>query len=473
MQYGHLNAGIISWWGQGSQEDSVVADDLAAANGTGFKWTLYYEPQGYSDPSVSQIESDLSYIKSNYAGNQNYLRIDGKPVIFVYAGPDDGCAMAQRWYEANAIEDFYTVLKVFNGYASCAGDASSWHQYAPSEAEDNQQSYSYSISPGFYKSGDPAPLLPRNLTVWAQNVRDMVASGEPLQLITTFNEWGEGTAVESAEQWASPSGYGAYLDVMHDEIPVSSPSEDYAEVGADGGIFVYGGFPLNGSAAGQRLTKPIVGMAATPDGGGYWLVAADGGIFTFGDAGFYGSTGALDLNKPIVGMAPTPDSGGYWLVAADGGIFTFGDAGFYGSTGALDLNKPIVGMAATPDGGGYWLVAADGGIFTFGDAGFYGSTGALDLNKPIVGMAATPDGGGYWLVAADGGIFTFGDAGFYGSTGALDLNKPIVGMAATPDGGGYWLVAADGGIFTFGDAGFYGSTGALDLNKPIVGMAAG
>jgi hypothetical protein len=31
-------------------------------------------------------------------------------------------------------------------------------------------------------------------------------------------------------------------------------------------------------------------MAATPDGGGYWLVAADGGIFAFGDAGFHGST---------------------------------------------------------------------------------------------------------------------------------------------------------------------------------------
>ena len=34
----------------------------------------------------------------------------------------------------------------------------------------------------------------------------------------------------------------------------------------------------------RRSTQPIVGMAATPDGKGYWLVAADGGIFTFGDA---------------------------------------------------------------------------------------------------------------------------------------------------------------------------------------------
>ncbi len=128
---------------------------------------------------------------------------------------------------------------------------------------------------------------------------------------------------------------------------------------------------------------------------------------------FYGSTGSLHLNQPIVGMAATPDGGGYWLVAADGGIFSFGDAAFHGSTGSLHLNQPIVGMAATPDGGGYWLVAADGGIFSFGDAAFHGSTGSLHLNQPIVGMAATPDGGGYWLVAADGGIFSFGSVSPY------------------------------------------------------------
>ncbi len=49
------------------------------------------------------------------------------------------------------------------------------------------------------------------------------------------------------------------------------------------------------------LNKPIVGIAATPDGGGYWLVASDGGIFNYGDAGFFGSAGAVPLNEPIVG----------------------------------------------------------------------------------------------------------------------------------------------------------------------------
>ena len=67
-----------------------------------------------------------------------------------------------------------------------------------------------------------------------------------------------------------------------------------------------------------RLAQPIVGMAATPDGQGYWLVASDGGIFSYGDAKFYGSTGAIHLNQPIVGMAATPDGQGtgWWPVTA-------------------------------------------------------------------------------------------------------------------------------------------------------------
>ena len=103
---------------------------------------------------------------------------------------------------------------------------------------------------------------------------------------------------------------------------------------------------------------------------------------------FYGSTGGVALNRPIVGMASTPSGRGYWLVASDGGVFTFGDAGVLRFDGALRLNRPIVGMAATPSGRGYWLVASDGGVFTFGDAAYYGSTGNIRLARPIVGSSA-------------------------------------------------------------------------------------
>jgi hypothetical protein len=252
--------------------------------------------------------------------------------------------------------------------------------------------------------------------------------------------------------------------------PLVPPTTGYWLTASDGGIFSFGTAPFYGSAGSIHLNKPIVGMAAPPDGRGYWLVASDGGVFTFGNVGFHGSTGNIALNSPIVGIASTPSGNGYWLVARDGGVFAFGDAPFKGSTGNIHLNQPVVGMASSPTGQGYWLVATDGGIFTFGDAQFLGSTGNIHLNQPIVGMARRPGANGYWMVASDGGIFSFGNAPFYGSTGAIHLNQPIVGMTPKKDGNGYWLVARDGGVFAF-NAPFNGSTGGFRLNQPILGIA--
>jgi hypothetical protein len=230
---------------------------------------------------------------------------------------------------------------------------------------------------------------------------------------------------------------------------------------------------VDGGGINEVLGTIAFNASPSTPGQGYYLYGAAGELGGFGNDEFLNYLGDLtttNLNQPIVGMATTPSGGGYWMVATDGGVFAYGDANFYGSTGAIHLNKPIVGMAATPDGKGYWMVASDGGIFSFGDAAFYGSTGNIHLNKPIVGMASTPDGHGYWLAASDGGIFTFGDAPFYGSTGNIHLNSPIVGMTPTPDGKGYWFTASDGGVFSYGDAQFAGSLGGLGIDD-VVGMA--
>ena len=132
---------------------------------------------------------------------------------------------------------------------------------------------------------------------------------------------------------------------------------------------------------GQHLNAPIVTMAATPNGGGYYLVASDGGVFAFGDALFEGSMGGQHLNQPVVGMAVTPDGQGYYLVASDGGIFAFGDAQFQGSMGGTPLNRPVVDMAVDAVTSGYWMVASDGGVFTF-DAPFLGSGAARISMRP-------------------------------------------------------------------------------------------
>jgi hypothetical protein len=238
-----------------------------------------------------------------------------------------------------------------------------------------------------------------------------------------------------------------------------------------------------------------VGIVATSDCSGYWLVSANGGVFTFGDATFLGSAGALQLNKAMVGMAAPPEplavcgpptfescAFAYWLVAADGGVFTYNSpgnsdpgvlgssAGFLGSTGCLTLNKPVVGMAASLDTtdvgvntachsgalppGGYWLVASDGGIFSFGNAPFLGSTGCIVLDKPVVGMVVSPD------------TTTAGD-----SSACLPQDQEPSGSYNLPPGG-YTMVAFDGGVFTFGNAPFAGSLpGSAISVSDVVGIA--
>jgi hypothetical protein len=247
----------------------------------------------------------------------------------------------------------------------------------------------------------------------------------------------------------------ALVNTARTSASVVGPAGTYLLVTSSGKVLTSGGATNYGSVEG-KLTSPVVGLAATPGGRGYWVVTSKGQVFAFGNAVVYGSAANLHLTSPIVGMAATPDGKGYWLAESNGGIFNFGDAIFHGSAGKTRLTKPIVGMAATSNGKGYWLVSSDGGIFAFGNAVFHGSTGSMHLNKPIVGMAATANGDGYWLVASDGGIFAFGKATYFGSGSGVSP-APVKAIVTTSDGDGYWIVSANGTAAGFGDAGAQGS----------------
>jgi hypothetical protein len=219
LQYAHVQVGISSWWGQGHWTDQNLPKILQTTRAVGspVRWTVYYEQEGWGDPTVAQLTSDLAYLRDRYGSDPSYLRIGGRFVVFAYGDANDSCAMAQRWQQANATIGAYLVLKVFPGYQTCAAQPDGWHQYAPANREQAQAGQSFTVSPGFWLATDAAPRLARDPSCFRRAVRDMVASGAPWQLVTTFNEWGEGTSVEPAQQWATASGYGAYLDALHDD----------------------------------------------------------------------------------------------------------------------------------------------------------------------------------------------------------------------------------------------------------------
>ncbi len=224
----HLDALISSWWGQGDYTDTAFQHVLTQTERAGspnpnLRWAIYYEGEGQSDPTSAQILADLNYLAANAFGHPGYLRVNGKPVVFVYAGAADGCGMADRWAQAkNQFGSLYLVLKVFAGYASCASQPDSWHQYGPAVGYDVQGTYSAAVSPGFWKVNETARLA-RDPVRFETDVQRMATSGAFWQLITTWNEWGEGTSIEPATEWNTQ-----YIDILCRHLPGSVPCPGFA-----------------------------------------------------------------------------------------------------------------------------------------------------------------------------------------------------------------------------------------------------
>jgi hypothetical protein len=326
----------------------------------------------------------------------------------------------------------------YRGQAASKGASKSTH-VSPRAPVDSDAPLNSAVSEVYI--GDDAPIVTTQTTTlarvntftdgnvfalqvdWGNNTGDVeVNSGDPIVAGQTYlSTDGNGPDI-SVGQGGNGCGTPTDAEVTVDQLVVDSQGNVQSlALQFDCGI---------DDPFGEILGTVAFNASPSTPQQGYYLYGAAGELGGFGNDEFLNYLGDLsttDLNQPIVGMAATPSGGGYWMVATDGGIFSFGDAQFYGSTGAIRLNKPIVGMAATPDGKGYWMVASDGGIFSFGDAAFYGSTGNLHLNSPIVGMTPTPDGQGYWFAASDGGVFSFGDAPFAGSLGGDGIDD-VVGM---------------------------------------------
>lgn len=207
-----LDAFIASWWGQGTKTDQRLPLLLNEANKQNFSIAPYYEHASQVDPTTAEIQSDTSYLKTLADANPSWLRVNNKPVLFVYNTLNPSCDQVAKW--VSAAPDWYLQLKVFPGYQNCSVQPDSWHQYGPAAATDQQGMYSYTVSPGFYKFNETAPRLDRDLSRFRTNLESMKASGAQWQLITSWNEWGEGTSIESADEWASASGSGQYVDTL-------------------------------------------------------------------------------------------------------------------------------------------------------------------------------------------------------------------------------------------------------------------
>ena len=110
LRYAHLNAGIYSWWGTADGYPPTDLRSLAVTSRprerrrfAGARPTT--SARRYENPSVEEeLLVDLEYLRDSYATKPAYLKVDGRFVVFVYGGAEDGCdSMARAGARRNTV----------------------------------------------------------------------------------------------------------------------------------------------------------------------------------------------------------------------------------------------------------------------------------------------------------------------------------------------------------------------------------
>jgi len=217
---------IATWWGQGSYEDRSFALLLAHAEQADFKASIYWETApGAGCEQIDRATADLVYVLSHYGANKAFLKVDQKPVIFVYGRvmgevPLASWPMIIEGARAKAgdfllIADGYqqTFARLFDGvhtYNKCGevkgkspDDLRTWaarnYAEAVSLARQHRRISCVTVIPGY----DDTKIRKPGLAVSRQNGQtyavlweEAIRAQPDWVLITSWNEWHEGSEIE-------------------------------------------------------------------------------------------------------------------------------------------------------------------------------------------------------------------------------------------------------------------------------------
>jgi glycoprotein endo-alpha-1,2-mannosidase len=227
---------IASWWGQGSFEDRGMRLLLSAAGKHNLAVSAYYEtiPGEDSASSIKAATDDLDYLLTHYSRDKAWLRAGGKPVLFVY-----GRALHQlapvNWQEVIAqvrrdnpggvvlIADSLDpkFVSIFDGASTYNITGQTQHK-SPLEidawahaaypkmvaAAGPEKISTVTIIPGYDDRntgrGPPRPVTER----WGGETyrvlwQEAIAAAPNYVLITSWNEWHEGSELEPSVEYGS------------------------------------------------------------------------------------------------------------------------------------------------------------------------------------------------------------------------------------------------------------------------------
>ena len=86
---GNIDFWALSWWGPQSAENTTIRTSiLNHPRSAELRYAIHYESTGrlgtFENPNFSNLIPDFRYLANNYFQDPNYLKIDGRPVVFMY-----------------------------------------------------------------------------------------------------------------------------------------------------------------------------------------------------------------------------------------------------------------------------------------------------------------------------------------------------------------------------------------------------
>ncbi len=231
-----LTGFIASWWGQGSFEDRGMPLLLAAARRHSLEVSAYYEKIAGEDPATRSAAAvaDLDYLLGHYGADMAWLRVAGEPVVFIYGRalqelPTETWQQVIRKVRQHnpggvrfiADTNNPATLAPFDG-ASTYNITGQTQHMTPAQV----RAWAHSAYPLMVAAAGPGRISaltvipgyddrsvgrppPRPVTErWGGETYDAlwqeaIAAGPDYVLITSWNEWHEGSEIEASVEYGS------------------------------------------------------------------------------------------------------------------------------------------------------------------------------------------------------------------------------------------------------------------------------
>ncbi len=266
-----LHAGIdfwaVSWWGPGTPTDKNFLNAiLKHPDAEKLKYAALYEATGrmgrFGNPDYSKWIADLEYLRDNFFTHPNYLRIHGKPVVFVYLtreyfrnkGADVLQETRQRFpdlylvgdevfgegYQADWAKNFDAITAYdlygqsvgrFGGTKKAVQFLANNYRHAREQANSVGTAFMPTIAPGYndtaVRQGHPGRA--RHFTdikgskegdLFRAMIHDVALPNldpkcDNIMMITSFNEWFEDSQIEATKGTSSSTSTDDSPDGRH------------------------------------------------------------------------------------------------------------------------------------------------------------------------------------------------------------------------------------------------------------------